>query len=194
MQTFDADYFERYYEQRKTRVYGPEQVAELARGVLGMIRWLGGKVETVLDVGAGPGFWGRHLHEHEPRVRYTSIDGSPYACARYGHLLADISQWRSTQKFDLVVCQGVLPYLGDDEALAAIENMAAMCGGFLYLECITTADMDEVCGNKTDFRVARRSGAFYRKALRPHFVQLGVGLFYTRRGELLFYELERAEA
>ena len=58
---FDADYFRRFYESRRTRVYGGEQVGHLARGVTGLVQWFGGDIERVLDVGAGTGLWGAWL-------------------------------------------------------------------------------------------------------------------------------------
>src|SRR6185369_4070153 len=88
--SFDAEYFERFYERRGTRVYDAEQVANLASGVTSMIRWLGGDLRNVLDVGAGAGFWRQYLRTHEPQVHYASIDASPYACERYGHEHRDI--------------------------------------------------------------------------------------------------------
>jgi predicted TPR repeat methyltransferase len=189
--SFDAEYFERFYERRGTRVYDAEQVASLARGVTSMIRWLGGELRNVLDVGAGAGFWGRYLRTNEPRVQYASIDASPYACERYGHQHHDIARWRGDDRYDLVVCQGVLPYLDDAEALAAIDNMAAMCRGFLYLESITERDVREVCDlDKTDVKVHLRRGAFYTDALAKHFNRVGCGLFYAKSGRLGFYELE----
>jgi SAM-dependent methyltransferase len=188
---FDASYFERFYEHCGTRVYDGAQIAHLARGVLGMVRWLGGDVRSVLDVGAGAGFWGDYFAEHEPDVRYASIDASPYACARYGHLRRDIARFRSAERFDLVVCQGVLPYLDDDAARRAIDNLAAMAGAFLYLEAITARDVREVCDvDKTDVAVHLRPGSFYARALERHFVRLGCGLFYAKGGPLRFYELE----
>ncbi len=157
-----------------------------------MVRWLGGDVRTVLDVGAGAGFWRAYLAENEPAVRYMSIDASPYACERYGHLHRDIARWRDTERYDLVVCQGVLPYLDDDGARRAIANIGAMCAGFLYLEAITTRDIREVCDlDKTDVaRSTSATGDFYLRALGEHFVRVGAGLFYSRRGPLRFYELE----
>ncbi len=192
---FDADYFERYYEEGGTRVYGERQIEHLARGVVGMVRWLGGDIGNVLDVGAGPGFWRAFFAAHEPTVRYVSIDASAYACARYGHELRDIAQWRGSERFDLIVCQGVLPYLSDKDASLAIRNMAAMARGFLYLEAITRRDIEEVCDvQKTDIDVRRRPGDFYRDALAPHFTSLGLGLFYAKTGPLRFYELETVHA
>ncbi len=191
---FDEAYFERFYERRATRVYDAEQVAHLARGAFGMIRWLGGKVESLLDVGAGAGFWRDFVRAAEPGVRYVSIDGSPYACERYAHQHRDITRWRGGEKFDLVVCQGVLPYIDDDGARRAIDNIAAMARGFLYLEAITARDVREVCDlDKTDVAIHARPGKFYASALAPHFVRVGCGLYYAKSGPLRFYELEAAE-
>jgi hypothetical protein len=188
---FDAEYFERFYERRSTRVYDADQVGHLARGVTGMIRWLGGELRNVLDVGAGAGFWRSHFRAHEPETRYVSTDASAYACERYGHEHRDIARWRSNERFDLVVCQGVLPYLNDEDAALAIDNMGAMCRGFLYLEAITARDVREVCDlDKTDVAIHPRPGSFYKAALEKHFVRVGCGLYYSKTGKLAFYELE----
>jgi hypothetical protein len=129
-----------------------------------------------------------------PRVRYRSVDVSVYACARYGHEQRDISRWRDpNDTFDLILCQGVLPYLSDEQAAAAIDNLGAMCRGFLYLEAITARDIDEICDPaKTDLRVHRRTGAWYRARLGRRFDALGCGLFYAKQGPLAFYELEQS--
>ena len=189
---FDKAYFGRFYEAKKTRVYGKAQVAHLARAVTEMIAWLGGDVTTVLDVGAGAGLWKAWFARHKRGVRYRSTDVSAYACERYGHELRDIATWRARERFDLVICQGVLPYLGDAECRRALANLGAMTRGFLYLEAITARDLDELCDrDKTDVTVRARSGAFYRRELGKHFVTLGCGLHYAKGGPLGFYELER---
>ncbi len=192
--TFDGAYFDRFYESKTTRVHGKREVARLARGVCGMVAWLGGEIRSVLDVGAGAGLWRDWFRRHRPGVRYVSTDVSAYACRRYGHVHRDVSRWRAAERFDLVVCQGVLPYLNDDDAARAIQNLGAMCGGFLYLEAITARDLREVCDlDMTDVAVFPREGAWYRERLGAHFVQLGCGLFYSRSGKLRFYELETPE-
>jgi len=190
---FDARYFRRYYESRRSRVYGREQIAELARGVTGFVRRFGGTLETVLDVGAGTGLWKDWFHENLPEVRYRSVDVSAYACATYGHERRDISRWRARTRFDLVVCQGVLPYLDDAACEQGIANMAAMCRGFLYLEAVTARDLREVVDrSRTDISVRARPATFYRRALAPHFERLGCGLHHVKGGDQVFYELERA--
>ena len=159
----------------------------------GFVQWFGGDIERVLDVGAGTGLWGAWFRAHMPGVRYRSVDVSEYACATYGHELRDISRWKGREKYDLLVCQGVLPYLDDEGCAKAVANMAAMCRGFLYLEAITARDLRDACDrSRTDVRVHARPATFYRRVLAAHFEPLGCGLYHVRGGDKLFYELERA--
>jgi predicted TPR repeat methyltransferase len=189
---FDATYFRRYYESRRSRVYDKEQIGHLASGVVGFVRWFGGDVDRVLDVGAGTGLWGDWFRANLPEARYRSIDVSEYACAKYGHERRDITRWRAREKFDLIVCQGVLPYFDDSACLAAVGNMALMCRGFLYVEAITARDLRDVCDrSRTDVTVHARPAAFYRRMLARRFESLGCGLYHVKVGDKLFYELER---
>jgi len=191
---FDRAYFDRFYERQDTRVHGRREIARLARGTVAMIAWLGGRIDSVLDVGAGAGLWRDWFKRHRPEVKYTSTDVSAYACERYGHELRDVSTWRSKDRHDLVVCQGVLPYLTDEAAASAIDNIGAMARGFLYLEAITARDLRDVCDlDMTDVAVHPRNGAWYRARLAKHFRQVGCGLYYSRKGGLRFYELEVPE-
>jgi hypothetical protein len=190
---FDEDYYRRYYEDAATRVHGAAKIAQLARAVTEMIGWYGGALDTVLDVGAGAGLWRDWFKKHKPRVKYRSTEYSPYACAKFGHEQRDIATWRARERFDLVVCQGVLPYLADAAAAQAIENLGAMTRGFLYLEAITKRDFEDICDQaKTDGAVHLRTSAWYRARLAKHFVNVGCGLYYSSRGPLQFYELETA--
>jgi len=187
---FDAAYYRRHYASR-SRVHSAREVARLASGVTGLAAWLGLEVASVLDVGAGTGLWRDWFRRHRPAVRYRSTDVSPYACERYGHERRDISAWRARQRFDLVICQGVLPYLDDRAAARAIENLGAMCRGLLYLEAITARDLAEAVDREaTDTAVHPRTGAWYRRRLARHFDQVGAGLWAARRAGLVLYELE----
>jgi hypothetical protein len=193
---FDAAYYERFYESKKTRVYGRAEIDHLARGVTEMITWYGGTVRSVLDVGAGTGLWRDWFRSNKKGAdapRYLSTEVSPYACTKYGHELHDISLWRTNERFDLIICQGVLPYLSDDAVGRAVENMAAMSRGFLYLEAVTKRDLEEVCDRDyTDVSQRARTARWYRTRLDRFFVPLGCGLYYAKSGPLAFYELERA--
>jgi hypothetical protein len=191
-QRFDAAYYRRHYQTR-ARVHSAAEVGRLASGVVGLAGWLGVELRTALDVGAGPGLWRDWFRRHRPAVRYRSTDVSPFACERYRHERRDIGRWRSRERYDLIVCQGVLPYLDDDLAEAAIDNLGAMSRGLLYLEAVTRRDLAEVVDpDRTDTAIHARSGAWYRRRLGSHFVQVGAGLWAARRAGLAFYELEAA--
>jgi predicted TPR repeat methyltransferase len=190
---FDEAYFSRYYGDPRTRVVGAEEVAKLVRAITSLASFWGLPLRSALDLGAGIGLWKTALAREAPRATYRGVDLSKVACAEYGHEPRDISRWRARGTFDLVVCQGVLQYLGDDDAAKAIENIAAMAGGLLYLEVLTKHDVDEVADlARTDAAVNLRTGAWYRKRLSPHFVMLGCGLWHSRKAEGVFFELERA--
>jgi len=191
MLAFDAAYYRQFYEQAP--VHDRRRVGHLAGGILGFCGWWGVPVRSVLDVGAGPGYWRDWFRAHCPGVRYRSIDVSEHACARYGHEQADIATWRPRGRFDLVVCQGVLQYLGDAAASTAIANLGAATRSLLYLEVPTRRDRAEVVDpERTDLDVHWRSGSWYRRHLAAHFVEVGCGLHYAADGALRFYELERS--
>ena len=188
---FDDAYYRRFYVDPNSRVYTRKRHALLIAGVVSMVEWFGVELKCVLDVGAGLGWWGSWLRRHRPSTQVVSTELEPQVCEKYGHLQADITAWRIHRHFDLVVCQGVLPYLDDGGALRAIDNLAAMCGGCLYVEAITREDFREsIDAARTDLRVNLRPVSFYRKALKPHFREIGAGLYASRAAELPFYALE----
>jgi 2-polyprenyl-3-methyl-5-hydroxy-6-metoxy-1,4-benzoquinol methylase len=188
---FDRKYYDRFYETKQTRVHGAAEIGRLCTAVTAFLEWWSHPVNTVLDVGAGTGLWRDWFAEHRPKVKYRSTEYSEYACEKYGHEQRDISKWRAKERFDLVVCQGVLPYLDDDACANALENLAAMTGGFLYLEAITKKDIKEVIDDvKTDVKVHGRTGQWYRQRLREHFIEVGAGLWCKKDAGVLFYELE----
>jgi hypothetical protein len=188
---FDAAYYERFYLDPSTRVSDDAQHERLVNGVVSFVEYFGAPLRTVLDVGAGVGRWGSWLRKHRPGVKIVSTEMDPEICERYGHQRRDIARWKASRRFDLVICQGVLPYLDDDACAQALEHIAAMAGGFFYLEAITKRDLAEVCDlERTDTTVFRRTGAWYRRRLRTSFRHVGAGLWYARRGSLQFFELE----
>ena len=190
---FDASYYERYYGSARTRVTSAQEVGKLCTAVVSWIEWWQQPLGTVLDVGAGVGLWRDWFTKKRPGVAYRSTEYSGHACREYGHEQRDITRWRAKEKFDLVICQGVLPYIDDAGAASAIDNLAAMTAGFLYLEAITKRDLREVCdAGRTDVKVHERTGAWYRTRLSKHFVEVGCGMWSKKEAGVLFYELEAA--
>lgn len=190
-EVFDAGYYGRYYKSARTRVHGKKEIARLCAAVTSMLDWWQVPTDSVLDVGAGVGLWRDWFKKHRPKTAYRSTEVSRYACAQYGHEQRDITRWRAGTTFDLVVCQGVLPYLDDAGCAKAIDNLGAMTGGVLYLEAITRRDVREVIdGVRTDVKVHERTGAWYRKRVGVHYTELGCGLWAKKGAPMLFYELE----
>jgi hypothetical protein len=190
---FDASYYGRYYASARTRVHGPEEIGRLCTAVTGLCDWWEVPLKKVLDVGAGVGLWRDWFRENRPQTKYRSVEYSAYACEKFGHEQRDITAWRANESFDLVVCQGVLPYLDDAGCARAIDNLGAMTRGLLYLEAITKRDVAVVIdGKKTDVGVHARPGAWYRKRLARHYIEVGCGIWAKKGAPVLFYELERA--
>ncbi len=188
---FDAAYYARFYGRRP--VHDRRRIAMLASGVTSLAAWWGIPIRSVLDVGAGKGYWRDWLTEHRPKVRYHGIDVSAYACRRYGHEHADLATWRPRRRYDLVVCQSVIQYLDDTAARRAIRVLGDACEGLMMLEAPTSADRENVIDpDATDLDVFWRSGRWYRTHLDPHFVQVGTGLWASRSAGIPFFELERS--
>jgi hypothetical protein len=188
---FGPSYYQRYYGRKRGQIQGPKEVARLGAALVALVRFYGGSLRSVLEVGAGTGLLRDWFRETEPKVRYLSTEHSAFAAAEYGHAHRDITRWCLKRKFDLVVCQGVLPYLDDRGASAALRNLAAMSRAFLYVEAITRHDYDTACDRAaTDPDQHFRDASFYRSRLLRHFHPLGGGLYYAKTGPRVFWELE----
>jgi hypothetical protein len=190
---FDGVYYQRFYHQGRNPVHTTAQVSHLAQAVDSLCAWWGVRVRSVLDIGAGPGYWRDWLVKNRPGVRVLSTDVSEYACQTYGHVKKDISKWRPGRPFDLVVCLSVLQYLNDRDAAAAIRNIGAATREVLYLEVPTLEDQGRVLDPEaTDFEMSLRPAEWYQNRLRRHFVQAGSGLWISKKSRIILYELEGA--
>ena len=189
---FDSAYYAQWYGRRPVQTSG--RIGHLADGTIALAKRWGIPVRSVLDVGAGPGWWGRHLEAHHPTVRYTGIDISEHASKRYGHEQRDIATWKPSQTYDLVVCQGTLHYLDDDAVVRAISHLASATRGLIMLEIPTQDDLDGdvIDSAASDLDAFWRSATWYRRCLRRFFVEVGGGLHVPKDSPHRFYALERA--
>jgi SAM-dependent methyltransferase len=188
---FDEAYYRRYYVDPKTRVRSSAAEDRLARFVFGYMGHLGIPVRRVADLGCGLGRWRGQLAKHHPRADYTGVEISPYLCAKYGWTRASAAEFRGRGRYDLVLCQSVIQYLGDREAEAAVENLARLCRGAVYLEIITRNDWKRHCNRDvTDGGVHLRDRDWYGRLLDRHFRNAGGGLFLPKDSPVVLYELE----
>ncbi len=189
---FDRDYYERFYRDPKTTVYTLADVERLGAFVCAYIQHMDHKVLRVLDIGCGLGFWRPVITKYFPKVKYTGVEYSQYLCEEYGWTQGSVVDYEDKQSYDLVICQGVLQYLGHKDAAAAIANLATLCSGVLYLEALTTEDWETNCDqDRTDGTVHLRKASWYRRRLAPMFTNCGGGLFANRDSDIVLYELEK---
>lgn len=158
-----------------------------------MCQWWEVPVRSVLDVGAGLGYWRDWYATNHPKVKRLSVDISEHACEKFDHECHDIATWFPSRQFDLVVCHSVLQYLSDKQADTAIGNLATATRSVLYLEVPTSGDLRNAVDKKTtDLNIYSRTGEWYRKRLSKYFVQAGAGLWVARNSGTTLYELERS--
>ncbi len=192
--SFDSAYYDRFYRDRNRRVTSGPETDRLVGFVVAYMRHLDLPLRTVADVGCGLGLWRTALRKHRRGVRYTGVEVSDYLCERYGWQQGSVVDWDPKSSFDLVVCHGVLQYLGARDARRAIRNLTRLSHGAVYLEALTREDWQQNCDREvTDGDVFLRPVAWYRRALAPHFTNCGGGLFLTHRASAVLYELEKAE-
>jgi hypothetical protein len=188
---FDAKYYEHFYSDAK--VHDQDRIDALVDGIMGFAGWWSIPARSVLDVGAGMGAVGDAIHRRHPTVRYRGTEVSEHACKTYGHLNVDIATWVPKRAYDITICLSVVQYLDNATCLTAIANLAAATKSLLYFEVPTTWDRANVIDElATDMNVHWRSGAWYKKALSPHFQQVGAGLWLKRNSPLALFELEGA--
>lgn len=191
-ESFDADYYSRFYTHPATRVRRHQDLKRLSDFVLGYMAHLGIPVRRVLDLGCGLGSWRAPLIERMPLARYTGVEHSDYLCRTLGWEKGSAADYRGRGAYDLVICQSVLQYLSDAEVRAAVANLARLCRGAVYLEIITAEDWRNHCDQRlTDGAVHLRPEAWYRRILQKHFRSAGGGLFLPLDSPVVLYELEK---
>jgi SAM-dependent methyltransferase len=188
---FDARYYARYYRSADTRVIEGAETRRLARFLGSYLKHIGQPVRNVLDLGCGLGQLQKPLRTQFPEASYLGVERSDYLCERYGFRPGSAVDFKARGRFDLIICKGVLQYLTAAEAESALENLAQLCRGCLYLEALTREDWDVACDQqRTDGAVYLRPASFYRRRLRTAFTGAGGGIFIHERSPAVLYALE----
>jgi len=191
-ESFDREFFDRFYRRRATRASGPGDFARISRFVLSYLDYMEIEINNVLDLGCGLGRWKRALEDYDSSIRYTGVDVSPYVCGKYGWEQASVDEFTSPRRYDLVICQDVLPYLPRPRLERAIDNIRRHCRGAAYLQVVTAEDWNnDICDpERTDATMNRFDGNWYRERLGRHFLNCGGGVFVPKDGDVVLWELE----
>ena len=193
-QWFDEAYYERFYFDKKTSVVDPEHIERLGTFVYSYLKYLRVPVARVLDVGCGIGLWKDVVQQQFPGCSYHGVEFSEYLCGRFGWERGSVVDYQASKPFDLVICQGVLPYLSPADLKRALHNLGTLSNGALYLEAVAREDYerDIIDEDLTDARLFRHRAALYRQGLEPAFNALGGGLWLSRKSHVPVFELECA--
>jgi predicted TPR repeat methyltransferase len=191
---FDADFYRRFYEDRRTRVVTPAEMSRRADLVAAFVRHGELKVRSILDVGCGLGLMRDRLLTHFPKARYTGLEVSEHLCDKMGWEQGSIGDFDPGRHYDLVVCYDVMQYVGEREAVAGLRNLARLCHGVLHFGALTREDWDLYCDKRrTDRNVHIRPGLWYRRRLARSFINAGSGMFVRRGAPFHLWELDQVE-
>ena len=189
---FDKAYYDRFYRDPDTSVATEDSTGRLGAFVCAYLDHLGIEVRNVLDLGCGLGAWRDVIARHYPKARYTGVEISDYLCKTHGWEKGSAADYRSRRRFDLVICQGVLQYLPDREARAAMDNFARLSRGALFLEVLTREDWEENCDQSvTDSECYLREAQWYARRLGRNFTSCGGGVHLSDDFEHYVYALDK---
>jgi predicted TPR repeat methyltransferase len=128
--------------------------------------FLGRKLRSVLDIGAGEGVWGTELRRMRPGLRYLGVDPSEWVVARHGRRrnirlgsFEELTHLQLGRGYDLIVCADMLQYVPTDALKRGVRHIASLLGGVAFLEAYTTGDDME--GDLEDWHP--RSKSQYRR-------------------------------
>ena len=191
---FDEAYYQRYYFNKKTSVVDPEHVQRLGAFVCSYLQFIRVPVARVLDIGCGIGLWRDVVQRHYPHAEFHGVEYSEYLCGRFGWERGSVVNYTASKPFDLVICQGVLPYLSAADVKLATRNLARLSTGALYVEAVAREDFEQdiVDDELTDPRLFKHRAQLYRQGLNEGFVELGGGVWLSRKADLPVFALERA--
>ena len=191
---FDEAYYQRFYFDKKTSVVDPAHMERLGTFVCSYLKYLRVPVQRVLDVGCGIGLWKGIVAQHFPGAAYHGVEFSAYLCERFGWQQGSVVDYAAHEPFDLVICQGVLPYLSPPDLKRALHNLGRLSKGALYVEAVSREDYerDTIDEDLTDHRVFGHRAELYRRGLAEGCLELGGGMWLSRQAEVPLFELEHA--
>ncbi len=182
--SYDEAYFDKWYRDPRTRVHTPEAVRRKIRMAAGVAEYfLGRKLRSVLDVGAGEGAWGAELRRIRPGIRYVGVDPSDYVVKKHGKRrnirlgsFEELPELSLGRGYDLIVCADMLQYVADAALVRGVRHLSTLLAGVAFLEAYTSGD--EMEGDLDGWHP--RSKARYRRIFaEAGLVPCGVHCYLT---------------
>lgn len=164
---YDKAYFDKWYRHPLHRVKSAAELSRQVEFVVRLTEWvLDRPLRSVLDVGCGEGQWRAPLMRMRPKLHYDGVDPSEYAVARYGMRrglqlggIEDLDTLPLRDRYDLVVCCGMLNYLPLATLSRGLTQVARRTAGVAYLELFTSSDAFE---GDTNWPAPRTASEYHR--------------------------------
>lgn len=185
MPPFDRKYFDKWYRNPRRPLHGRAGLRRQAALAVAAAEYLLERpVARVLDIGCGEGAWERAIRSLRPRARYTGIEPSEYAVARYGSRrnirqgsFGTIGELDDLERFDLVLCVDVLHYVARGEVVRGARSLSERLQGVALLHAFTRGD--EIEGDTSGYM--GRSARVYRDAFKgAGLTEAGLGMWVGR--------------
>lgn len=186
---FDADYYQRYYQDPATRAGTSASARRHAEFIGSYLKHVELPVQSVLDLGCGLGRLLRALGRQYPRAELRGVEYSEYLCRRYGWIEGSVVDFDGDPA-DLVVCVDVLSYLTDDDCAAALRNIARLANTAAVLGIVTAEDRAICDFQRTDRAQRLRPAAWYRRRLGRDFQSIGGGLYLRKPLAVNLWQLD----
>ncbi|HVY22169.1 MAG TPA: class I SAM-dependent methyltransferase [Steroidobacteraceae bacterium] len=187
---FDAAYYRRFYTRASTRAMSKPETERRAALIAALVAQLEIPVKRILDVGCGLGWFRKPLLKVFPRARYEGVEYSQYLCGKLGWHHGSVVDFKGRGQYDLVICCDVIQYLSHRDAERALNNLARLCRGALFIHVPTRHDWQHLMDpGGTDTRVHVRSAQWYRRRLNEYFTHVGNGVLVKYGVPYLQWEL-----
>lgn len=198
--SYDRAYFERW-----ASIIDPKAVRRSAQLILATAEFVLGRAPTtVLDIGCGTGAWREVFRELMvmPKsafaLNYTSIDPSDYIVDQakgevhkggFGDLHDLHRRGAVLSRYDIVVCNDVLPFITNAEMKKGLAWIGERLEGVAWLQAMTR--YDEFEGDRENF--VARTGAQYLFAFSAwgELSRIAPHLYVGKRGLTSLSALER---
>ncbi len=187
---FDSAYYRKFYKHAKTRAMSQPETERRAALIATLVAQLEIPVKRILDVGCGLGWFKKPLLKIFPKAKYQGVEYSEYLCNKLGWHHSSVVDYQGRGQYDLVICCDVIQYLNNRDAERALNNLARLCRGALFVHIPTQRDWKTAMDPRgTDTKVHVRSAQWYRKRLNEHFTYVGNGVLIKYGVPFLQWEL-----
>lgn len=187
---FDSTYYRKFYLRAKTRAMSQPETERRAMLIAALVSQLEIPVKRILDVGCGLGWFKKPLLKVFPKAKYEGVEYSEYLCNKMGWHHGSVVNYQGRSQYDLVICCDVIQYLNNRDAERALNNLARLCRGALFIHVPTKNDWKTAMDPRgTDTKVHVRSAQWYRRRLNKHFTHVGNGVLIKYGVSFLQWEL-----